>query len=105
MVGIHAGTALATQLTAELATEILIAGFVVATLPPLAAWAIGIHLLKVNPAVLQGALAGARCHPGAALESVRETGSNVPWIGFPVAYAVSGLLLTAFGYLAMVFSK
>jgi putative transport protein len=29
----------------------------------------------------------------------------VPWIGFPVAYAVSGVLLTVFGYLAMVLSK
>ncbi len=105
IVGIHAGTALATQLTPELATQILIAGFVVATLPPLAAWAIGIHVLKINPAILQGALAGTRSHPAAALESVRESGSNVPWIGFPVAYAVSGLLLTAFGYVAMVLSR
>jgi putative transport protein len=29
----------------------------------------------------------------------------VPWIGFPVGYAVSGVLLTVFGYLAMVLSK
>jgi len=28
----------------------------------------------------------------------------VPWIGFPVAYAISGVLLTVFGYFAMVLS-
>jgi len=29
----------------------------------------------------------------------------VPWIGFPVGYAVSGVLLTVFGYFAMILSK
>jgi putative transport protein len=29
----------------------------------------------------------------------------VPWIGFPVGYAVSGVLLTAFGYFAMLLSQ
>ena len=31
-----------------------------------------------------------------------EIQCNVPWIGFPVAYAVSGVLLTVFGYFAML---
>jgi putative transport protein len=31
-------------------------------------------------------------------------GSPGPWIGFPVGYAVSGVLLTVFGYFAMVLS-
>ena len=39
--------------------------------------------------------------PGAAV----EIGSSVPWIGFPVAYAVSGVLLTVFGYFAMVLAQ
>ena len=29
----------------------------------------------------------------------------MPWIGFPVGYAVSGVLLTVFGYVAMVMTK
>ena len=41
----------------------------------------------------------------AAREAAKEIGSSVPWIGFPVGYAVSGVLLTVFGYLAMVLSK
>jgi len=28
--------------------------------------------------------------------------SSVPWLGFPVGYAVSGVLLTVFGYFAMM---
>ena len=35
-------------------------------------------------------------------EAAVEIQSNVPWIGFPVGYAVSGVLLTVFGYFAMV---
>ena len=29
----------------------------------------------------------------------------MPWIGFTVGYAVSGVLLTVFGYVAMVMTK
>jgi putative transport protein len=31
-----------------------------------------------------------------------EIQSSVPWIGFPVGYAVPGILLTMFGYFAMI---
>jgi putative transport protein len=39
---------------------------------------------------------------GPCLEAAAEIGSNVPWVGFPVAFAVSGILLTVLGYFAMV---
>jgi putative transport protein len=68
-------------------------------------WAIGYHWMKINPAVLMGGVAGARSHSGPAREAAKEIGSSVPWIGFPVGYAVSGVLLTVFGYVAMVMSK
>jgi putative transport protein len=29
----------------------------------------------------------------------------MPWIGFPVGYAVSGTLLTVFGYFAMLLAQ
>ena len=37
-----------------------------------------------------------------AREAAKEIDSTVPWIGFPVGYAVSGVLLTVFGYFAMI---
>jgi hypothetical protein len=82
-----------------------VAGFLVTTIPPFLVWAIGYHWMKINPAVLMGGVAGARSHSGPAREAAKEIGSSVPWIGFPVAYAISGVLLTVFGYLAMVLSK
>jgi putative transport protein len=39
---------------------------------------------------------------GPCLEAAAEIGSNVPWVGFPEAFAVSGILLTVLGYFAMV---
>jgi putative transport protein len=105
IVGVNAGAGLISQLTGKVALFIFIAGFIVTTIPPIIVWAIGYHWMKINPAVLMGGVAGARSHSGPAREAAKEIGSSVPWIGFPVGYAVSGVLLTVFGYVAMVLSK
>jgi putative transport protein len=105
IVGINAGNSLLTQLTGVLALKIFVAGFVACSLPPILVWAIGYHVFKLNPAVLMGGVAGARSHSGPCREAAVEINSNVPWIGFPVAYAVSGVLLTVFGYFAMVLAQ
>ena len=105
IVGINAGAGLISQLTGAVALKIFVAGFIVTTVPPFIVWAIGYHWMKINPAVLMGGVAGARSHSGPAREAAKEIGSSVPWIGFPVGYAVSGVLLTVFGYLAMVWSQ
>ena len=105
MTGINAGAGLAAQVSGELVTKILVVGFFVGTLPPVIAWAVGLHLMKLNPAILVGAVAGARAHPDPAREAAKTIGSDVPWIGFPVAYAVSVLLLALSGYVAMIVSR
>ena len=105
IVGINAGAGLISQLTGAVALKIFLAGFLVTTIPPFMVWAIGYHWMKINPAVLMGGVAGARSHSGPAREAAKEINSSVPWIGFPVGYAVSGVLLTVFGYLAMVMSQ
>jgi putative transport protein len=105
IVGINAGSSLLAQLTGALAAKIFLVGFVACTIPPFIVWAIGYHLFKINPAVLMGGVAGARSHSGPAREAAKEIDSSVPWIGFPVAYAVSGVLLTVFGYFAMMLAQ
>jgi len=102
IVGINAGNSLLAQLTGAIALKIFIVGFVACTIPPFIVWAIGYHVFKINPAVLMGGVAGARSHSGPCREAAVEIQSNVPWIGFPVGYAVSGVLLTVFGYFAMI---
>ncbi len=102
IVGINAGAGLLTDLSLTLALQIFMVGFLACSLPPLLVWIIGFHFLKLNPAVLMGAVAGARSHSGPCREAANEINSNVPWIGFPVGYAIAGILLTVFGYFAML---
>src|SRR6478736_46068 len=105
IVGINAGATLLEQLTGAIAVKIFLAGFIASTIPPFVTWAIGYHFFKVNPAVLMGGVAGSRSHSGPAREAAKEINSSVPWVGFPVGYAVSGVLYTVFGYFAMVLSQ
>jgi putative transport protein len=88
--------------SASIALKIFLVGFVACSIPPVVVWAIGYHFFKLNPAILMGGVAGARSHSGPCREAAKEIDSSVPWIGFPVAYAVSGVLLTVGGYFAMV---
>lgn len=105
IVGINSGNALLTQLTGALAVKIFVIGFIACSIPPFIVWMLGLYVFKMNPAVLMGGVAGARSHSGPCREAAVEIKSNVPWIGFPVAYAVSGVLLTVFGYFAMVLGQ
>jgi putative transport protein len=105
IVGVNAGAGLVTQLTGAIALKIFIAGFIACTIPPFIVWAIGYHIFKINPAVLMGGVAGARSHSGPCREAAVEIQSSVPWIGFPVGYAVSGILLTIFGYFSMILAQ
>lgn len=105
IVGINSGNALLTQLTGALALKIFVIGFIACSIPPFIVWSLGYYVFKMNPAVLMGGVAGARSHSGPCREAAVEIKSNVPWIGFPVAYAVSGVLLTVFGYFAMVLAQ
>jgi putative transport protein len=102
IVGVNAGSTLLAQLTGALALKIFVIGFIACSIPPIIVWAIGFHIFKINAAVLMGGVAGARSHSGPAREAAKEINSSVPWIGFPVGYAVSGILLTVFGYFAML---
>lgn len=105
IVGVNAGAGLLAQLTGALALKIFLVGFIACTIPPFIVWAIGFHVFKINPAVLMGGVAGARSHSGPCREAAVEIQSSVPWIGFPVGYAVSGILLTIFGYFAMILAQ
>jgi putative transport protein len=105
IVGVNAGAGLLAQLTGAVALKIFIVGFLACSIPPFIVWAIGFHLFKINPAVLMGGVAGARSHSGPCREAAVEIQSSVPWIGFPVGYAVSGILLTIFGYFAMLLAQ
>jgi putative transport protein len=65
------------------------------------AWVVGIRLLKLNAAVLMGAIAGARFSTPALRAAQEETGSAIPGVGYPVPYAITAVLVLVAGYLAL----
>jgi len=76
-------------------------GLVAGLVPPFLAWWFGLRVLGMNPAILLGTLSGAR-HSTPALKAAQElTGSAVPAIGYPVAYAISSVAVLVLGYLAL----
>jgi len=104
-VGINAVANLVSQLSGIIALKIFLLRCVACTIPPFIVWAISFHIFKINPAILMGGVAGARSHSCPAREAAKEEQSSVHRVGCPLAYAVSGILLTVFGYFAIVLAR
>jgi putative transport protein len=81
--------------------SILAVGLTASMIPPLVAWVVGIKLLKLNAAVLMGAICGARFSTPALRAAQEETGSAIPAVGYPVPYAITAVLVLVAGYLAL----
>lgn len=78
---------------------IFIAGACLTILPHLLTWLFGLYVLKMNPALLLGAMTGAGTLT-AALNAVKDDAkSTVPVIGYTVPYALGNVLLTVWGAL------
>ena len=101
VVAVNSAPSVAGAFTGGYVIHLLAIGLLASLLPPLAAWVVGHRVLGLNPAVLLGTICGAR-HSTPALRAAQEvSGSAVPAIGYPVAYAVSSVLVLVLGYLAL----
>lgn len=81
----------------ELGGYIFLAGIVVTLTPQLIALFFGHYVLRMNPILLLGALAGAQTYTGALAAVQEKSGSSVAVLGYTVPYAISNVLLTSFG--------
>lgn len=81
--------------------SILAIGLAAALVPPVAGWWLGLKVLKMNPAVLLGALCGARFSTPALRAAQEESGSAVAAVGYPVPYAITAVAVLVTGYLAL----
>jgi putative transport protein len=77
---------------------IVVGALVVGLIPPLLAWVIGLYLLRINSALLLGAVAGGSASAAGLNASQEAAASTVPAIAYPVAFAVGNILLTLFSY-------
>ena len=101
VVAVNSAQSVAGAFTGGYVVHLLAIGLLAGLLPPVAGWAVGRRLLGLNPAILLGTLCGAR-HSTPGLRAAQEvSGSAVPAVGYPVAYAVSSVLVLVLGYLAL----
>lgn len=100
-VGLRAGGSIIPTLQ-QSGPLLIVAGVAVTTLPMAVAYVFGRQVLKLNPAILMGALTGAMTS-GAALSVVtRESQSSVPAIGYAGTYAFGNVLLMVAGPLILL---
>ena len=85
------------QAVRDLGLIIFLAGVVVTMVPQFAALFVGHYILRMNPILLLGALAGAQTYTGALAALQEKSGSSVAVLGYTVPYAISNILLTAGG--------
>ncbi len=97
-VGLSAGQGIMIYLS-RIGVEMMTSALLVSTLPVVLSYIFGRYVLKMNPALLLGALTGARtCAP--AMESVNEMSrSSIPSLGYVGTYALANVLFTFAGSL------
>ena len=95
-VGLSAGSGIVSALL-ENGLVILLSGILIMLLPAVAGYCVGHFVLKMNPALLLGAIAGAMTStPG--LKSINEfADSNIPSLGYAGTYTFSNVFLTLGG--------
>ncbi|MBD1573845.1 aspartate:alanine antiporter [Vibrio sp. S17_S38] len=79
-------------------------GFIVSVVPVICAYFFGAYVLKMNRALLFGAIIGARtCAP--AMDVVNEYAkSTIPALGYAGTYAIANILMTLAGTLLIILS-
>ena len=83
--------------------SLIISCILVSSVPALVAWWIGRHVLKLNPALLMGAVAGARQNTSSMQAAQEESHSAVPGIGYPVPLAITTVALSIVAYFFALF--
>jgi putative transport protein len=101
VVALNTAASVASAFTGGGVLALLAIGVTGALVPPFVAWIVGLKLLRLNPAVLMGALSGARFSTPAMRAAQEECGSAVPAVGYPVPYAIAAVLVLVAGYIAL----
>jgi putative transport protein len=96
VVGIGAGPH-AIAAMKDFGLQLLLAGVVVSVVPHLVLLFVGRYIMKMNLGVLLGVSAGAGTATPSLQAVVEEAKSPVPVLGFTIPYAISNVLLTAWG--------
>ncbi|CAH0526056.1 aspartate:alanine antiporter [Vibrio hippocampi] len=102
-IGLSAGSKMFEYLT-QVGAQVIIIAFIISVLPVVFAYLVGAYVLKMNRALLLGAIVGARtCAP--AMDVVNEHArSTIPALGYAGTYAIANILMTLAGTVVMIIS-
>jgi hypothetical protein len=103
VLAVNSGQAVYQVLTEGPVWSLIISCLIVSAVPALVAWWIGRHVLKLNPALLMGAIAGARQNTSSMQAAQELTRSAVPGIGYPVPLAITTVALSIVAYFFALF--
>lgn len=95
-VGLSAGPS-AVALIREYGLVLPVVGLLVSFLPALVSLLVGWKLMKIEPPILLGAIAGQHCSTPTISALVSQAGNGTPVIGYTVTYAFSNVLLPLMG--------
>lgn len=100
-VGLVAGVS-AVQAFQTTGLSVLLAGIVLSLVPLSVALVFGKSVLKMNPVLLFGGVAGARTLTAALTMLQEETDSMTPTLGYAAPYAFGNVLLTVWGSIIVI---
>jgi putative transport protein len=81
----------------ESGVSLVVAGVLVAAIPPIVGILVGRYVFKMHPGMVLGVCAGA-CTSAPALAAVQEVAqSKIPTLGYGVSYAIGNVLLALWG--------
>lgn len=102
-VGLSAGSNLLEYLQ-QMGLTIMLGALAVSIIPVILAYLVGAYILKMNRALLFGAIIGARtCAP--AMDMINQHArSTIPALGYAGTYAIANVLLTFAGTLLIILS-
>ncbi|UXI02271.1 aspartate:alanine antiporter [Photobacterium sp. TY1-4] len=102
-IGLSAGSNLFDSL-AQIGLAVFVTSLLVSMVPVVLAYLFGAYILKMNRALLFGAIIGARtCAP--AMDMINEHArSTIPALGYAGTYAIANVLLTVAGTLIIILS-
>ncbi len=96
MTGLHAGPIFVSAVS-EAGIGLLFGGMVVTLLPMIVGLYVGRYLLRMNPILLLGGLAGAQTMTAAMAAVQERSGSTVAVLGYTPAVPIGHILLTTWG--------
>jgi len=102
VVGLHAGPVFI-EAVRDAGPRLLLGGAVVTLVPLFVAFAFGHYVLRMQPILLIGAIAGTQTLTPALVAVQEKADSQTPVLGYTVPYALANILLTMWGGFMVLF--